>query len=194
MQEAWDDLFAKATRHPDGELGRALQHLFETHGTLERARRSLLSFLAHRGDWWPYTHGRRQPVAYAGQVAASLLQTTDTRSGWPDAEARDALRRYAGLLHEHGNKTDISRAETIRACLDDDGSVDFNRLLGAFFVKAALSTPRKHRLTRTAVERLGEARAHELAELHVTLQQALREAQALRRLERRVAARRQRPA
>ncbi len=180
LQEAWDELFARATRAPDGEPGRSLQHLFESYGSLDRTRRSLFSFVAHRGDWWPFTHGCRDALAHAREVAAGLLQPSHADGVWPGEATREALLRYAELLCDHGNDTNLRHAETVRSNLDADGDGPFAALLSAFFRASDLRQPRDRKRTKVAVQRLGEAGARELVDLHVRLQHDLDEQRALR--------------
>ena len=168
FQEAWDDLFARATRAPDSPLAQSLQRLFETYGTLETTRRSLFSFVEHRGDWWPFTHAQDQPVAYALERAATLFGEPYASVSWPDTATHGALLRYATLLEEHGNKSDLEKAATVRARIADRRDQGFAELVAVFFT--GKDTPRGRSLTKAAKQRLGDKRARELVDLHVALQ------------------------
>ncbi len=168
LQEAWDDLFAKATRTPDGPMAAALQRLFETYGTLESTRRALHSFVEHRGDWWPFTHGHDQPVTHGRECAMALLGDAGASASWPDSATHAALLRFASLLEAHGTRSDVRAAETVRAFIANAGSDGFADLVSVFFT--AKDMPRTRKPTRIAEQRLGGARAGELIDLHDALQ------------------------
>ena len=64
IDEAWQRFGARAQREPESELARALDCLFRGYG-LDSTRKLLRNFLVRRADWWAYTRGHDDPVAWA---------------------------------------------------------------------------------------------------------------------------------
>ncbi|MDH3712847.1 MAG: UvrD-helicase domain-containing protein [Gammaproteobacteria bacterium] len=180
FQEAWDDLFAQATRAPGSNVANSLQRLFEGYSTLDATRRSLASFVEHRGDWWPFTHPHDQPVEYARANAAALLDQHPASDDWPDQAVRGALHRYQELLEAHGNKSDLQRAAVVHAFLDSGRKEGFTQLLGVFFTGAERNSPRVQKLTKTSQQRLGEHGSQELVDLHAYLCREIQTQRAVR--------------
>jgi ATP-dependent helicase/nuclease subunit A len=72
LDEAWERFGSRVQREPEGELASALDCLFRDYG-LDSTRRLLRNFLLRRGEWWAYTHGQSEPVAWAlARIAAEM--------------------------------------------------------------------------------------------------------------------------
>ena len=111
--EAWDALFAEATRSPDDALAGYLDRLFSSCNGLHSTQTALKSFLHHRSDWWSYTQGQDDPVGYAATRLAGYFEIVPGQqadfTGWI-AQHRDACLEYVALLMEH----DIVKHQNIR--------------------------------------------------------------------------------
>ncbi len=71
-EEAWDALADNLHAAPDGELAQEMQWLFNEYG-LHNTRTLLENFLGKRAEWWAYTQGREDAVAWAlAQLQAEL--------------------------------------------------------------------------------------------------------------------------
>ena len=55
ITEAWDALFADATREPEQALAESLQQLFDALNGPYNTRTALFNFVEHRSDWWAFT-------------------------------------------------------------------------------------------------------------------------------------------
>ncbi|GAB1233359.1 double-strand break repair helicase AddA [Ferrigenium sp. UT4] len=64
QEEAWEELLEQMRKQPDGEPAQHMQWLFENHG-LFNTRKLLFNFLAKRAEWWAYTQGRQDGLAFA---------------------------------------------------------------------------------------------------------------------------------
>ncbi|MHB8564655.1 MAG: UvrD-helicase domain-containing protein [Acidiferrobacteraceae bacterium] len=70
---AWRLLLEDARLDRTGALALALEDLSERSGSAAAARSALQAFWAHRADWWAYTDGAEDPVAFAaGRLVDAL--------------------------------------------------------------------------------------------------------------------------
>lgn len=173
--QAWDALFAEATRAPDGTLASALETLFDACRGLDNTRSALEGFLEHRGDWWAYTEGQADPIAHAiGTVAERLGIGTDLD---PEAEYRSGTRtaelgRFAELLRLHPTTTNERAADALDTALASPEGA-FQKMLGVFFT--ASGEPRKRKPGRAQAKHMGTEGEREFLELHQQLVAALGE-------------------
>jgi ATP-dependent helicase/nuclease subunit A len=63
-QEAWQQLLGRHTTAHPGSVGASLEWLFRHEG-LFNTRNWILSFADWRAEWWAFTEGQADPVAYA---------------------------------------------------------------------------------------------------------------------------------
>jgi ATP-dependent helicase/nuclease subunit A len=64
QEEAWEELLEQMRKQPEGVHARHMQWLFETQG-LFNTRKLLFNFLAKRAEWWAYTQGQQDGLAFA---------------------------------------------------------------------------------------------------------------------------------
>ena len=64
QEEAWEELLEQMRKQPEGAEARHMQWLFETQG-LFNTRKLLFNFLAKRAEWWAYTQGQQDGLAFA---------------------------------------------------------------------------------------------------------------------------------
>ena len=179
MDEAWDALCVEATTAPEGEVAAAMQVLLDHHGNIAGPRDALMGFLAHRIDWWAYTHGQEDAVGWAtGQLRQRLgIDATPDPAGFFTPGRREALRQYAELLARHDTQTNRQRSALIAKMLEEDGQDPLARLEAltpVFFKKDGEA--REIRPSATLANKLGEAGLARLQELHALLAAALGEA------------------
>ena len=93
IDEAWQRFGARAQREPESELARALDCLFRGYG-LDSTRKLLRNFVARRADWWAYTRGHDEPVAWALERMASAMGVD------PKGDAAQEARRDEALMAE----------------------------------------------------------------------------------------------
>lgn len=175
---AWDALYTEATAAPESPLGQALDRLMDACGGLANVQSALDSFLAHRIDWWAFTAGQTEPVAWAGERLRRRLEID--ADGDPDNDffhptLCEQLQAFQALLLKHPTATHQQQADALGLALD--AAIDPVRRLTA--LQSALLTatgePRKRSINKTLVAKLGQAGADAFIELHETLCQALLE-------------------
>ncbi len=122
VREAWDALITETTTHAHGETAAALKRLLEYHGGIDGPRQALETFLNHRIDWWAYTLGWKDPVAYAEEALLGRLDI-DPQSNPAEAllggDIRALLREFMSLLEKHGNATNLKHHELLGKACDE---------------------------------------------------------------------------
>jgi ATP-dependent helicase/nuclease subunit A len=167
-QEAWEALFMQATRQPDSVLARALEQLIELCGGLPNTRSALLSFLAHRSDWWAYTMGRANATAWAGKQLTRLFGVStgeDPLAGFPNDSQREQLQAYGELLGQN-TATDRKCQGRLSAALTAPLATAERFALIAEVFLTKQQQPRKRSASVAQCKRLGEAGEQRLLELH----------------------------
>jgi len=115
QDEVRDRLLAKWAAAPESPEGAALLALLADIG--EHNLRALLAhFVSARAEWWAYTDGQPEPVAYAlGQLRPLLhadLDTDPVAAFWLDDAMVARVKRVACAL-EKGSKTEAGRARDL---------------------------------------------------------------------------------
>ena len=91
LQEAWQQLLrSHKASHPDS-VGASLEWLFRHEG-LFNTRNWILSFADWRAEWWAFTEGQADPVAYAAQALQRELGVD------PDCDVAVGLRADQGFV------------------------------------------------------------------------------------------------
>ncbi len=165
--EAWEKFAQELSADPASAAAQSLDWLFREIG-LDNARRVLVGFLAKRAEWWTYTLGQKEPVAFAlAEIRAAL-------SGDPDADPLDALfsdggfmamlGEYAGFL-ENNTPTDQKLAASLASALaESDHTRRFGQIQSA--VLTTTGEPRSRKAGSAQAKRLGPAGEARLLELH----------------------------
>jgi ATP-dependent helicase/nuclease subunit A len=121
VEQAFDALYAEATTTPDGATARAIEALLDHCNGLHNLRGVLRAFIEQRLDWWAYTQGDDDPVAFAITRLTHALGVSD---GDPAADPfddlyRQRLRQLAALLTQDGGKKTGTQAAHIGMALTD---------------------------------------------------------------------------
>jgi ATP-dependent helicase/nuclease subunit A len=119
QHETRDRLLAQWASQPDTPEGVALLALLADPG--EHALRALLTnFMQARAEWWAYTDGQSDPVAFAlEQVRPGLYEDLDSdpvAAFWAD-DAMTARVKRVGFALEKGGKSEQARAPEIQRSL-----------------------------------------------------------------------------
>jgi len=176
QQQAWEELFAEATRNPQGRLANDLDVLMQSCNGPANTRRSLHSMLDHRSDWWAFSEHQADPAAYAGEQLQRHLQieeTTDPFAEFFNDISVDDCRVFANLLRQHKTATNLRDADRIdralqTGILDEDA---FEQLEPAFLTRK--HEPRSRKPSKSQAANMGsEAEARFLA-LHQRVCEAM---------------------
>jgi ATP-dependent helicase/nuclease subunit A len=99
-EEAWDALADGLQAAPEGELAQEMQWLFNEYG-LHNTRALLENFLNKRAEWWAYTQGQDDAVAWALQELQDELEVgldEDPYVALLDEEFALTVQAFASLL------------------------------------------------------------------------------------------------
>ncbi len=120
QNEGRDALLARWAAAPESPEGAALRVLLTDLG--EHNLRALLShFMQARAEWWAYTDGQTDPVAFAlAQLRPGLYEDLDTdpvAAFWSDDLMAARVKRV-GVSLEKGGKSEQARAPEIQRSLN----------------------------------------------------------------------------
>ncbi len=178
QRDAWRAFEREVTLEPASALAQALDTLLHACGGIASTRQALSGFLDHRSDWWAYTEGHDQPLAYAAAELQDALKLTPGDGTVAARLCEDTalvaeLARYAALLRRHATPATIARAADIDSACDPQTCFDrgFALARNAFFTtKMEL---RRVRRSKALEVKLGET-IDEFLTLHESLGRRLR--------------------
>ena len=160
QQQAWEELFAGATRNPQSQLANDLDALMQACNGPANTRAALYSMLDHRSDWWAFCEGQKDSAAYACRQLQQQLQIdadTDPFEAFFSAVTRADLASFAELLRKHAIKTNLAQAEQIdqalRAGITNEDS--FRQLTPVFLTRNL--APRSRKPSRSQAASMGDA-------------------------------------
>lgn len=171
QNEAWDALYSEATADQDGTTARALETLFDQCRGLHNTHAALSAFLHHRSDWWAFTEGQADALAYAEQ---SLLQILDIDpSADPGAAFLAAMSgdvsNFAELLQRHATASNLGHADLLTQALDThlDDEQRLALLRQVFFTGGG--TQRVRKASKAQEKNMGAEAQQLFLSLHNTL-------------------------
>ncbi len=144
--EAWQRFAGTLERDPGSDAARGLDLLFSRCG-LDNTRRLLMNFLDRRAEWWVYTRGQKNAVAFALSGIAERMPVA------PDADVLDglfgdpalapALAEYAGFL-QRGTEKDLPLAQALQAApAEPDAQRRFDIVRSVLFTDSGTLRSRK---------------------------------------------------
>ena len=114
--EAWQELAASLHAAPEDETAQQMQWLFAEYG-LHSTRTLLENFVAKRSEWWAYTSGQEEAVAYTmGQLRSELdidLDADPIADACTDAAVQAAVQAFAQALAT-GTETQCNQANKLQ--------------------------------------------------------------------------------
>ena len=124
----WDEasqlFYAGLHQQPDSEIALSMRVLFAELG-LFNTQKMLQAFAAKRSEWWAYTAGQADPLAYALAQLRDELQVDEEADPIAELFAKkyfsDDVRRFAAQLN--ASAAQKARAERLLIPLDGQGSV-----------------------------------------------------------------------
>jgi len=128
--EAWQAYSDSLRNAPDGETSRFMQWLFAEYG-LYNTRALLENFVHKRAEWWAYSQGKNDPVAWAVQQLHDELEvdfdSEPIAAACLDATLQSALQNFARALAT-GTDTQCSHADKLLTAWNEP---DFARRFAA---------------------------------------------------------------
>ena len=74
QQQAWEELFAEATRNAQSKLANDLDVLMQSCNGPANTKTALNSMLDHRSDWWAFSEHKNDAAAFASEQLRQQLQ------------------------------------------------------------------------------------------------------------------------
>lgn len=172
-QTAWRALEHQATGDPSGPLAVAIDALLQVGGSTFSVRRALQAFLEHRNDWWAYTEGEVDPVAFAERQLRTLLAIDDEKDFLFETSTAavivPALQRYVELLSCHPTATNLDRVAQLESALNQQAlTADDQVKIEGVFLTASAQIRKLSRSQRLEAN-LGKEACNEFLTLHTTI-------------------------
>ncbi len=118
QREVWETLATQWAGEQNTLHARALIALLQTPGR-HNLEKLLFNFVAARLEWWAYTRGQPDPVAFALDAIRADLRfdpEADPIAGFWDDDLMVQRVKRVGQALEKGSKTECARASEILAC------------------------------------------------------------------------------
>ncbi|HLP97697.1 MAG TPA: UvrD-helicase domain-containing protein [Sideroxyarcus sp.] len=150
QEEAWEELLEQMRKQPDGIAARHMQWLFEERG-LSGARQLLFNFLAKRAEWWAYTQGQADALAFALDNLRNDLQVDmgfDPVADWGMCgNSEEVFFAFVRQLASNGTDTQANKASELeRAWTDSAEAARFDAVSPLLFTQAG--EPRSFKPTK----------------------------------------------
>ncbi len=176
-RQAWQLLFDEARNNE--QLNKKLDTIMQFCNGPDNTQTALHSFLAHRSDWWAYTRHSKNPVRYAGEQLAQLLEIGDRSNPvekFLDEDLRLQLMVFANLLREIKNKTSEKHADVIDEALKtSDAEKQFALIKSAFLKKDGEALVQGRKYSAATEKKLGAENMEKFLELHLELSAAIQQ-------------------
>jgi ATP-dependent helicase/nuclease subunit A len=149
-QEAWQTFLDGLQGQPDGETAQEMQMLFKEFG-LSNTQKMMRAFAGKRSEWWAYTAGRRDPLAYALENLRAELDVDmafDPVSDWGMCgNSEEVYFAFVRQLAGDGTPAQKDKAlELERAWTDTVPEKRFGKVLPSLFTLAG--EPRSFKPTK----------------------------------------------
>jgi len=178
IDEAWQGFAEDLQDQPDGELACDLNDLFRDYG-LANTRALLLAFLHKRAEWWAYTAGQPDALAFAEARLRENLQVDPDTDVAAQLFAETAfladLQASAGLLEANTAGDKAHAANLLQALQAPDPAQRLDGVFAVFFTKTERK-PRERKASDAQAKRLGESGQARLLDLHRSICERLQAA------------------
>ena len=169
QQQAWEELFAEATRNAQGVLANDLDTLMQVCNGPANTKTALNSMLGHRSDWWAFTENRRDTAAYASAQLQQQLQIgteADPFGEFFSSVTQEHLARFCELMRMHATKTNLGHVDRIEhVLLAATPNEDSFRQLQPVFLTAK-QEPRSRKPSKSQAASMGADGEARFLELH----------------------------
>ncbi len=150
QEEAWEELLEQMRKQPESADAQYMQWLFGECG-LFNTRKLLFSFLSKRAEWWAYTGGQADALAFALDTLRADLAVDmqlDPAAEWGRSGAtRDALFAFARQLAGGGTETQHNKAAELERAWSDSAEEERFESLGPLLFTQA-GEPRSFKPTK----------------------------------------------
>ncbi len=145
QEEAWEEFVDHLRTHPQEAAARSMRWLFDEHG-LASTHKLLTGFVAKRAEWWAYTQGQQDPLAFALdalQADLGVEMEFDAVADWGECgHSEEALFAFAHQLANNGTDSQKGKASDLeRAWSDSEPHARFDAVWPLLFTREG--EPRK---------------------------------------------------
>lgn len=169
ITEAWDALFADATREPEQALAEALQQLFDALNGPYNTRTALFNFVEHRSDWWAFTRGSNAEPDDASEHLRKILAIDHNVASGTDLwspQRHAELSEFLELLQKHGTATNKTHTQWLADALNDTETAEAGiKAITPVFLTGKLE-PRKRKSNKAQSKAMGESGEERFLQLH----------------------------
>ncbi|ADE10951.1 UvrD-helicase domain-containing protein [Sideroxydans lithotrophicus] len=150
QEEAWEELLEQMRKQPDGALAQYMQWLFGECG-LFNTRKLLFNFLGKRAEWWAYTQGQTDVLAFAlDKLRADLAvdMDFDPVADWGMCgNSEEVFFAFVRQLANDGTGTQKSKASELELAWTDSRPEErFAKVQPSLFTQAG--EPRSFKPTK----------------------------------------------
>ncbi|MDD2686769.1 MAG: UvrD-helicase domain-containing protein [Gallionella sp.] len=150
QDEAWEELLEQMRKQPDGVDAQHMQWLFDECG-LFTTRKLLFNFLGKRAEWWAYTQGQKDVLAFALDTLRNDLavdMTFDAVADWGMCgNNEETYFAFVRQLASNGTEVQQGKASELeRAWTDAEAESRFDAVQPLLFTQAG--EPRSFKPTK----------------------------------------------
>jgi len=176
QQQAWEELFADATRNAQGMLAKDLDVLMQACSGPANTKTALNSMLNHRSDWWAFSEHKKDAAAYASEQLQQQLQIDaeiEPLTQFFATITREEFARFTELLRLHKTKTNLAHAEQIELALQADSlNEDTFKQLEPVFLTSK-HTPRSRKPSKAQAASMSSEAEATFLDLHARIGAAM---------------------
>lgn len=178
--DAWNAVCSEASLQPDGEIAQTLETLIDACDGLGNTATAVNSFIDHRSDWWAFTEGQENPLAFAIETLSNQLGTPTIQDPYRDFFSDDTLVQlgeFSTLLEKHPIKANNEALKALSLARDAsyDYSQRFKEVIKAFLTQKG--EPRQRKESQVQAKKMGETGQQRFLEIHNLLCTAIKETQ-----------------
>ena len=172
IDEAWQRFGARVQREPESPVAHALDRLFCDYG-LDSTRKLLRNFVSRRAEWWAYTRGEGDQIAWALQRIASDMSVDPhgnvAQDACHDEALLETLAAFAALL-AHNTSLDLQLAQAYTRASASANADTWLRAACDLVLKMRTDrTLRVRKANATQAKRLGKTDEARMLDLHEEL-------------------------
>lgn len=170
--EAWDALFAEATKAPESELAKSLEQLFTYCNGLPSTKNALKDFLLHRSDWWALAQEDENSIKQASQALQTQLEINPHEAPnintWFD-NWKESIAELAEIIAIHDNATNKKHQANLHKIFSEQ----LFTMRSLLSIKAILinksNGENKNIANKTVRKKIGDEKADRLVDIQTLL-------------------------
>ncbi len=139
QEEAWEEMLEEMRKQPDSAEAHYMKWLFAEYG-LFTTREMLFNFIGKRAEWWAYTQGQQDTLAFSLDILRSDLAVEMTLNPVTDwgisINSAEVLFAFVQQLAANGTDVQIAKASSLeQAWNESEPGLRFNNVSRLLFTK-----------------------------------------------------------